>query len=153
MNHVPSHGPGWVVEWGVVHSLAGDPRLPTFITHMCLFLLTDPEGKLLRLRNFTGEAITCSVAQSCPTLYDHMDCSLPGPSVHGDSPDKNTGVGCHAFLQAIFPVQGSNPGLLQCRWILYQLSHQGSLWSTRASLVYHGQRYRPSPSLAVFPIL
>ena len=47
------------------------------------FLLTDPEGKLLRLRNFTGEAITCSVAQSCPTLYDHMDCSLPGPSVHG----------------------------------------------------------------------
>ena len=83
MNHVPSHGPGWVVEWGVVHSLAGDPRLPTFITHMCLFLLTDPEGKLLRLRNFTGEAITCLVAQSCPTLYDHMDCSLPGPSVHG----------------------------------------------------------------------
>ena len=83
MNHVPSHGPGWVVEWGVVHSLAGDPRLPTFITHIRLFLLTDPEGKLLRLRNFTGEAITGSVAQSCPTLYDHMDCSLPGPSVHG----------------------------------------------------------------------
>ena len=83
MNHDPSHGPGWVVEWGVVHSLAGDPRLLTFITHIRLFLLTDPEGKLLRLRNFTGEAITGSVAQSCPTLYDHMDCSLPGPSVHG----------------------------------------------------------------------
>ena len=27
-----------------------------------------------------------------PTLYDPMDCSLPGSSVHGDSPDKNTGV-------------------------------------------------------------
>ena len=25
----------------------------------------------------------CSVAQSCPTLYDPMDCSLPGSSVHG----------------------------------------------------------------------
>ena len=55
-----------------------------------------------------------------------MDCSLPGASVHGDSPGKNTGVGCHALLQGIFPTQGSNPGLPHCRWILYQLSHQGS---------------------------
>ena len=42
-----------------------------------------------------------------------MDCSLPGSSVHGDSPEKNTGVGCCAFLQGIFPTQGSNPGLLR----------------------------------------
>jgi len=28
-----------------------------------------------------------------------MDCSPPGPSVHGDSPGNNTGVGCHALLQ------------------------------------------------------
>ena len=27
-----------------------------------------------------------------------MDCSLLGSSVHGDSPGKNTGVGCHALL-------------------------------------------------------
>ena len=39
---------------------------------------------------------------------------------------KNTGVGCHSFLQGIFPTQGSNPGLPHCRQILYQLSHQGS---------------------------
>ena len=31
------------------------------------------------------------------TLWDPMDCSLPGSSVHGDSPGKNIGVGCHAF--------------------------------------------------------
>ena len=31
-----------------------------------------------------------------------MDCSLPNFSVHGDYSDKNTGVGCHAFLQGIF---------------------------------------------------
>ena len=31
-----------------------------------------------------------------------MDCSLPGSSVHGDSPGKNTGVGCHALLWGIF---------------------------------------------------
>ena len=36
----------------------------------------------------------CLVAQLCPTLCDLMDCSLPGSSVHGDSPGKNTGVGC-----------------------------------------------------------
>ena len=50
--------------------------------------------------------------QSCPTLCDPMDYSLPGPSVHGDSPDKNTGVGCNALLQGIFLTQGLNPGLL-----------------------------------------
>ena len=43
-----------------------------------------------------------------------------------DSPAKNTGVGCHALLQGIFPTQGLNPGLLHCRQILYQPSHQGS---------------------------
>ena len=30
------------------------------------------------------------------------------------------------LLQGIFPTQGLNPGLLHCRWILYQLSHKGS---------------------------
>ena len=42
------------------------------------------------------------------------------------SPGKNTGVGCPALLQGIFPAQGSNPGLPHCRWILYHLSYQGS---------------------------
>ena len=68
----------------------------------------------------------CWVAQSCPTLCNPMDCSQPGSSVHGDSPGKNTGVGCHALLQRIFPTWGSNTGLLYYRWILYCLSHQGS---------------------------
>ena len=36
------------------------------------------------------------------------------------------GVGCHALLQGIFPTQGSNPGLMHCRQILYLLSHQES---------------------------
>ena len=68
----------------------------------------------------------CLVAQSCLTLCDPMDCSPPGSSVHGDSPGKNTGVGCHALLQGIFLTQGSNPCLLclmHCRQILYLLSH------------------------------
>ena len=51
-----------------------------------------------------------------------MDCTPPGSSVHGDSPGKNTGVGCHALLQGIFPTHGLNPDLLHCRHILYHLS-------------------------------
>ena len=39
---------------------------------------------------------------------------------------QNTGVGSLSLLQGIFPTQGSNPGLLHCRQILYQLSHKGS---------------------------
>ena len=52
--------------------------------------------------------------------------NLPGSSVHGDSPGKNTRVGWHDLLQGTFPTQGLNPGVLYCRWILYHLSHQGS---------------------------
>ena len=70
--------------------------------------------------------VLCFLIQSCPTLCDPMNCNLSGSSVHGDSPDKNTEVDCRALLQGIFPTQGSNPGLLHCRWILYHLSHQGS---------------------------
>ena len=43
---------------------------------------------------------------------------------------KDTGVDSHSLLQGILPTQGSNPRLrqlLHCRWILYLLSHQGSL--------------------------
>ena len=41
-----------------------------------------------------------------------------------NSPGKNTGVGSYSLLQGSFLTQGSNPGLLHCRWILYCLNHQ-----------------------------
>ena len=43
-----------------------------------------------------------------------------------NSPGKNTGVGSHSLLQGIFLTPGSNLGLLHCRWLLYQLTYQGS---------------------------
>ena len=52
-------------------------------------------------------AVLCLVAQSCLTLCDPMDYSLPGLSVHGDSPGKNTGMSCHSF----FPGDLPNPGI------------------------------------------
>ena len=48
-------------------------------------------------------------AQTYLTLCDPMDCSPPGSSVHGDSPGKNTGVGCHALLQGNLPDTGIEP--------------------------------------------
>ena len=44
-----------------------------------------------------------------------------------NSPGQNTRVGSGSLLQGIFSTQGSDPGFLHAEWILYQLSHQGSL--------------------------
>ena len=66
------------------------------------------------------------VAQLCLTLCNPVDCSSPD-YCPWNSPGKNTGVGCYFLLQGIFPTEGSNPGLLHCRQILYHLSHQGGL--------------------------
>ena len=53
-------------------------------------------GKLLNL----FELQSCAVlSRLCLTLCDPMHCSLPGSSVHGDSPGKNTGVDCHSLPQ------------------------------------------------------
>ena len=50
------------------------------------------------------------VAQSCLTLSDPMDCSLPGSSIHGIFPGNSTGVGCHCFLSLMLPTQ------FMCKW-------------------------------------
>ena len=85
-----------------------------------------PSDRAQRLPLFLCCAVLCLVSQMGLALCDSMDCSPPGFSSHGDSPGQNTGVGCHALLQRIFPTQGLNPDLPHCRQILYRLSHQGS---------------------------
>ena len=54
-----------------------------------------------------------------------------------DFPGKNSRVGCHFLLQGIFLTQGSNPGLLHWRWILYQLSHRGSYYLNSGDSILH----------------
>ena len=96
-------------------------------------------------------------AQSCLSLCESIDCTVhgilqaripfpspgdfPNPGIEPRSPvlqadslpaelqkkPKNTGVGSLSLLQRIFPNQESNCGLLHCRWILHQLSYQGSI--------------------------
>ena len=68
-------------------------------------------------------------------LYESESRSVVSISLllHGlyspwNSPGQNTGVGSLSLLQGIFPTQGSNPDLLHCRRILYQLSHKKRRW-------------------------
>ena len=70
-------------------------------------------------------AVLGLVVQSCLTLCNLVDCSLPGSSIHGDSPGKNSGMGSLSLLQGIFPTQESNrkhwqqklsPGVLLLEW-------------------------------------
>ena len=109
--------------------------------HTVLFKMDNQQGPTVKHRELCSRlrgsldgrgvwsgycAVLSLVTQSCLTLGDPMDCTLPGSSVHGDSPGKNTGVDSLFLLQGIFPNQGSNPDLPRCRQILYLLSHQRS---------------------------
>ena len=77
----------------------------------------------------------CWSGQTFPSQED-----LPNPRIEPRSPTlqadtlpaepqgkpKNTELGSLSLLQQLFSPQESNQGLLHCRWILYQLSYQGS---------------------------
>ena len=67
-----------------------------------------------RTPSFLGAAGSSLPSHSCVlSAFSHvrvchpMDCSPPGSSVHGDSPGKNTGVGCHFLFQGVFLTQRS----------------------------------------------
>ena len=72
---------------------------------------------------FTNESISHLVMSSSLWLHGLQPSRLLCP---WDFPGKNTGVGCHFLLQEIFLTQGSNPGLLHCKRILFHPSHRGS---------------------------
>ena len=66
------------------------------------------------------------VLQSCLTLFDPMDYSSSGSSVHGILQARIVKWVTIPFFRGIFPFQGSNPSLLHCRQILYHPSHWDS---------------------------
>ena len=70
--------------------------------------------------------------QSCMTLCNLMDCRLPW-----DSSGKNTGVDCPAFLQGIFPTQGSN-------LCLFHLRHWKAGFTASGYFQFSGCRLKPS---------
>ena len=80
---------------------------------------------------FPPWALPCllSVCISCLVMSDSLWPHWLQPArlfCPWSSLGKKNGVGCHSFLQGIFPTQKLNVGLLHCRQILYHLSHQGS---------------------------
>ena len=60
----------------------------------------------------SGRDIQDSVGFKCPCMLSCFSCDPTRLLCPWNSPDKNTGVGCHALLQGLFPTQGSNPDLL-----------------------------------------
>ena len=105
----------------VQHLSISQPVPPSY-----LWLYVPPPAKTPTWIAYWAWQPYCLVLQSCLTLCNPMECSLPGYDCLWDIPDKKTGVGCHAFLQGIFPIQGLNLCLLHCRLILYPLNHWGS---------------------------
>ena len=53
---------------------------------------------------------------------------------------KNPGVGCYFLLQRIFLMQGSNPSLLHCKWVLYCWATREAL-SAAGSLAFSGTQF------------
>ena len=78
----------------------------------------------------SGACVHAKSLQSCPTLCNTLDRSPPGSSCPWDSSGKNTGVGCCALLQGIFPTQGSNPCLLCVLPLAVRFFTSSATWET-----------------------
>ena len=102
---------------GIFPAQGSNPGLPClFQCRLTLKMLSQREAQCLTQK--WSESESDSVVSDY--LWAHGLYSPRNP------PGQNTGVGSCPFLQGIFPIQGSNSGLLHCRRILYQLSHKGS---------------------------
>ena len=115
--------PAWKIPWteepSTVHGATESDMTEQLSTAHEYFRVQNIGSKLF----LAGQ---CMCTQSCLTLCDPMECSLPRLLRPWDFPGKNTGVGYHFLLQEIFPTQGLNLGLPHYRQTLYRLSHQGS---------------------------
>ena len=103
------------------------------VTQSCLTFCNPIPARLLCLWGFSRQE--CYSGLSCPPSGDLLNPGIKPwspifqadylPAEPQEKPN-NTGVGSLSLLQGTFPTQKSNQGLLHCRWILYQLSYQGS---------------------------
>ena len=129
---------------GLEESIKDNSNFKAHISTLLILASTQIFKILSNTHQIKIQAVTenmCLVAQPYLTLWDAMDCSPPGSTVHGDSPGENTGVGCHTLLEGIFPTQGLNPGLPHCRWILYQTSRpSGKPWKYKINTIFMSQK-------------
>ena len=85
----------------------------------------------LKSRYWMRDVPACSVTKSCLTLCNPMDCSPPSMGFSR----QEYWSGSPVPSPRVFLTQGSNPGLLHCRWILYQLSYQGNSWERMVTVM------------------
>ena len=126
-------------DWNNGLSKLGKKLCQGCIFSPCLFNLY-AENSMQNSRLDEAKAVIQNSGRSISNLRYGNDTTLMAKSEsrsalykslwpHGlswNSPGHNTGVGSCSLLQGILPTQGLNPGFPQCRWILYQLIHQGS---------------------------
>ena len=97
------------------------------VAQSCLTLCDPMDCRNSPVQN-TGVGSLSLLQGIFPTQGSNPGLTLQADSLPAEPPGKpkNTGVGSLALLQWIFPNQESNQDLLHCRWIIYQLSYQGS---------------------------
>ena len=125
-----------ILEWVAMPSSRGssEPRKQTQVSCTAGRFFTNWTTKEFFPQIQALGCVTCSVMSDPLRPYRLDPARLLCP---GDSPVKNTGMGCHFLLQGSFQPRESNLGLLNCRQILYCLSHQVSLgvWWTQVIMV------------------
>ena len=85
----------------------------------------------------------CVCAQSCLTLCNSMDCSLPGSSVHRILQARLLEWVCHFLLQGIFPTQELNLCLLHWQVDSLPLPHLGTKLQCSNSLTIESTNLYP----------
>ena len=105
--------------------------------------------------------LVCSVTKSCPTLYNTMNCSMPGLPVHHQLPE-STQTHIHWVgdaMQPSHPLSSPSPPALHLsqhqglfKWVSsshqvakvseFQLQHQSFQWTPRTDLLQNGQESR-----------
>ena len=100
--------------------------------------------RILQVKILEWVAISFSRGSSQPRDLPNPGIEPRSPALQADSlqakphgKPSNSGMGRLSLLQRILPTQESNQGLLDCRWILYQLSYQGSPGQDQGDLVFH----------------
>ena len=113
------------ISLGYSHKVMGATHLPKTFQD-CLPLMDHlliPHNDPLKIpHQYFTDGSFLKRSESCSVESDSL--RLHGLYSPWNSPGQNTGD--LSLLQGIFPTQGSNPGPLHCRWILNDLSHQGS---------------------------
>ena len=108
--------------------------LITWLQSPCTAIL---ESK--KIKYATVSIVSPSLGWNLPTLQaDSLPSEPPGKP-------KNTEMGSPSLLQGIFPTQRSNRVLLHCRWILYQLSFQGSPPSSNIVNISYTEPFKTLP--------